>query len=824
MAVSALSATAGPLLYDADDGFVELAADGTVREWNAHAAALFGWSAAEAGGRDLAELLLAPAARPPWRDGLRQCLDAGHRQVQKKRIELTARHKDGRDQPAEFTLTLMRLNEHVSFTVSIRDISLKRAAERTLRERTALLNLSHEAIVAADMEDRILFWNAGAERMYGYLAEEAVGRPWPERLVPASAAALAEIRRELELRGCWEGELRQMRRDGAELTALCRWLIERDGGGRPVRLLMASAEAGATMQMLETTTRLQESEQRFKSLFEHHSDGVFSFNPLAQLTAVNMALCALTGYSRDELLTMPLSPLVARRSLPEVRSCFLEALQGKPQTCDLVFVKKDGTPFDVSIVILPNIIDGSVAGLHGIVKDVSHHKQSERRIRHLANHDALTGLPNRNLLEERIKHAIEQARRGESRIGVLLMDLNRFKIINDSLGHANGDLLLRAVAARLQAAVRDADTVARLGGDEFVVLLENIREFEQISHVADNLLKAVRQPLEISGHVLSISTSIGASIFPDDGADAATLFKNADLAMYEAKAAGDGMFRLYDAEMNARAVMRLHSENSLRQALERAQFVIHYQPRLDLASNAVVGVEALARWNHPDKGLVFPANFIPLAEEIGLIDALGEWVLLAACRQLKAWQDQRLPPLMMSVNLSTLQLGSGRIREILHGVLAEAALDPRFLELEITESSLMRDLDACARMLEDIRELGVSLSIDDFGTGYSSLAYLKRLPINALKIDKSFVRDIPHDTDDAAIVSATIAMAHSMGLRVVAEGVTSYEQRRFLEACRCDEIQGYLLCQPLPADELALFLRTSELRGLATRPPESPAR
>jgi diguanylate cyclase (GGDEF)-like protein/PAS domain S-box-containing protein len=807
-------------MHDTADAFTEISVDGTIRDWSTRAAALFGWSAQEAIGKQLDALLLSPSDQTAWQHGLRQCIKSGSKQMLKRRMELLARHKDGSELPVEFTVSMMDLHGGVYFTALIRDISLRRTTERALNERIDLLNLCPEAIVATGVDGRIEFWNTGAEQLYGYLAEEALGHKWQERIALAPGMRIEEIERELAAKGRWEGELQQLRRDGAALTTLCRWSEKRGGTAATTGLLMVNCEPGMGQRVRETAVLLRESEQRFNTLFEHHTDGVFSFNSLFALTAANSALSEMTGYEPAELRSMSLAVLVAPKHLTKVRTCFLEAMQGKPQTCEICCVKKNGEMFDARIAMLPNMHEGKVVSLHGIVKDISFRKINERRIRHLANHDGLTGLPNRNLLEERTKHALEHAKRLGCRVGVLFLDLNRFKVINDSLGHEIGDQLLCALAKRLQAAVREVDTVARLGGDEFVVLLEDLHEFEQITRVADSLLRAVRQPIELGGHFLSVSTSIGASIFPNDGQDAVALFKNADLAMYAAKAAGDGVFRLYDPEMNAKAVERLIRENSLRQALDQGYFVLHYQPRLDIASNTIVSVEALVRWTPPGKGLVYPAGFIPLAEEIGLIQALGKWVLRTACHQLKAWQQQQLPTIKISVNLSVTQLIAGSMRDTISQVLAETGLDASYLELEITESCLMQDLNVCARILDDIRALGVSLSIDDFGTGYSSLAYLKRLPIHTLKIDQSFIAGIPYDSDDAAIVTATIAMAHSMDLRVVAEGVTSYAQQHFLEECHCDEIQGYLLCQPLPAEELALFLRTSELRGISTKSPE----
>jgi diguanylate cyclase (GGDEF)-like protein len=456
---------------------------------------------------------------------------------------------------------------------------------------------------------------------------------------------------------------------------------------------------------------------------------------------------------------------------------------------------------------LPLVMDRRIVGVYGIARDITYSKNYERRIEYLANYDSLTGLPNRNLLDDRIRHAIIQADRLGLQIGILFLDLNRFKIINDSLGHDKGDLLLQSVANRLQENVREGDTVARLSGDEFVVVLENISAVEAVSVIAGNLLNAISMPINLDGVDLTVSTSMGASVYPKDGLDVATLLKNADLAMYQAKQLGSGMFRFYGCEMNTRVLERLLNENNLRLALERGELVLHYQPRIDVESREIVGMEALVRWVHPERGLVAPIDFIPLAEEIGVIGELGEWVLKTACRQNRLWQDQGLPPIKVSVNLSAHQLTpASTINQTIENVLIETGLDACWLELEITESSLMQNIESTLNMLLEIRDSGVSISVDDFGIGYSSLSYLKRLPINTLKIDKSFIRDIASDQDDAAIVTATIAMAHTMRLKVVAEGVTSDAQIRFLEAHRCDEVQGYLLSYPLPAEKLGRLL------------------
>ena len=552
----------------------------------------------------------------------------------------------------------------------------------------------------------------------------------------------------------------------------------------------------------------------FEALFAHHPDGVFAANRQRRLVCANSALASMTGHALADISAMPLTALFAPDQAPLLQQAFSEAIQGKPQSLEVQCLRSDGTILEASLTILPHMADHGIAGLHGIVKDISQRKRDEQRILYLANHDAVTGLPNRNLLHDRMQHAIDQARRGQRQLGVLFMDLDRFKVINDSLGHDQGDLLLRTVAERLSGAVREGDTVARLGGDEFVVMLEDIDGPERSHTVAAHLLAAVARPVDLAGTTVTVSASIGAAIYPFDGQDAVTLLKNADLAMYAAKDGGVGKCCRYHEDMNARAVARLMRESSLRRAIDHRQLLLHYQPRLEIGSRRLAGMEALVRWDHPERGLVYPSYFIELAEETGMIDGLGEWVIYEACRQYHAWREEGLAPPRVSVNVSALQLRSTRICATVRAALDAFALEPDWLELEITETSLMQNLDLCSDRLAIFRELGVKISIDDFGSGYSSLSYLKRLPIDVLKIDKSFIRDLAEDNDDGAIVHATIAMAHSMGMRVVAEGVASLDQLDFLEKARCDEIQGYLFCQPLPPDEMEGFFRTLPLRGI----------
>jgi diguanylate cyclase (GGDEF)-like protein/PAS domain S-box-containing protein len=787
-------------------------AKGGVVAWSKGAEEILGWNAREAIGKPIVDLIVPPQRRSMVAHAIEQFYKTGDHGCLNRHFKAVLLDKDRRAIRVQYLVTAVHLKKHRYFSVSIWDHAWNK--ERDFAPRTSMLHLSRDAIIVTDIESKILFWNEGAERMFGYSEQEALGRKSHELLAAHYPIDIKEIEQQLVTGGHWEGEVVYTTRAGTSLPTLSRWALERDADKGDPRILISNTDINVLKKHLEASMFIKADGQSFNALFGFHPDGVLAFNVQGQLTAANPAISVLTGYSNKELLAIPIEQLVAPEDLAKLRFNFEEALHGKPETHEFCCIKKNKTRFDASITMLPHVVNNKIDGLHVIVKDVSHRKLDERRILYLATHDPLTGLANRNLLNDRMQHAIEQARRMQTQIGILFMDLDRFKVINDSLGHDKGDILLCTIADRLKGAVREVDTVARLGGDEFVVLLENINASGHVSTVAKNLIALVRQPVEIEGDVITISTSIGASIYPQDGNEPASLLKNADLAMYEAKRSGSGMFRFYTAEMNAKALGQLARENSLRRAIDQGELVLHYQPRLDIVKNELVGVEALARWEHPEKGLILPANFIPLAEEIGVIDALGEWVLLTACRQLKAWQDSGMFPIKMSVNVSAIQLRSDTLFDAIESALADTDLDPRYLELEITESSLMQDLDTSYNKLMKIRNLGISLSIDDFGTGYSSLSYLKRLPIDTLKIDKSFIRDIPENIDDSAIVSATIAMAHSMNLRVVAEGVTSFDQVRFLDSCHCDEIQGYLLCQPLPSLDTESFFKTSQLRGI----------
>jgi diguanylate cyclase (GGDEF)-like protein len=440
----------------------------------------------------------------------------------------------------------------------------------------------------------------------------------------------------------------------------------------------------------------------------------------------------------------------------------------------------------------------------GTSTNVSKRKLAEERAEYLATRDPLTGLPNRMLLHDRLDQGVLNATRHQAGFAFMFIDLDRFKTINDSLGHQAGDELLKGVAARLTACVRATDTVARLGGDEFAVILENLRDDddEGAQQVAEKMIAAMAAPMLVDNQPLSTSCSIGISLYPADGRDSASLMKNADVAMYYAKEKGRNNYQFFSAEMNARAQERLSVENYLRLALKRNELVLHYQPRMNLATGELVGVEALIRWQHPRRGLLAPEKFIDVAEDSGLIVAIGEWVLQNACEQIRVWQRLVKPGLRCSVNISVGQILDGeRLYRAVAQAVSRARIEPAILELELTESHLMQNIEEKVGLLNRLGELGVGISIDDFGTGYSSLSYLKKLPVDSIKIDSSFVRDIEQDPNDEAIIKAILAMAHSLRLSVVAEGVETETQFRALQALGCDEFQGFFESPALaPAD------------------------
>jgi diguanylate cyclase (GGDEF)-like protein/PAS domain S-box-containing protein len=553
---------------------------------------------------------------------------------------------------------------------------------------------------------------------------------------------------------------------------------------------------------------LRDSERRFRALIEYSSDILTVLDAGGRILYESPSVERLLGHTAGELMGVALEEHVH----PEDRHALATALTqsagaSTPITAEFRMRARNGEWRFVEASV-SNLLDNAEVG--GIVlnsRDITARKQDEEMIRHLAYFDALTGLPNRMLFDDRLAQALAHSRRRGARgLAIMFLDLDRFKTINETLGHGAGDELLRTAASSLSAVLREEDTVARLGGDEFLFLLPEIDDVEDAARVARKVLTVLDAPFSVHGHELHLTASVGIAMFPLDGDDAETLIRNADTALYRAKEQGGNRYQLYAPAMNAIAYKRLVLENSLRRAIEREEFRLYYQPLVSLRDGTVVGVEALIRWQHPELGLVSPAEFIPLAEETGLIVQLTHWVLRTACRQMKEWHEAGLELMTVAVNISAQRFSAANLPVAVAEALTAARLDGRHLCLELTESVMMENVEETIATLLELKKLHVKISIDDFGTGYSSLSYLKRFPIDTLKIDQSFVRNTPADADDAAIALLIISMAHHLNLSVVAEGVETEEQMRLLRSQQCDIMQGYLVSKPLPGAEMTEML------------------
>jgi diguanylate cyclase (GGDEF)-like protein/PAS domain S-box-containing protein len=558
----------------------------------------------------------------------------------------------------------------------------------------------------------------------------------------------------------------------------------------------------------------------------HMREALCVMDPQFRFTSINPAFTRITGYEEADVLGRGLGLLDSPQHGGEFYAAIrAEVLSRGQWSGELWARRKDGEEVlcasSIFAIGQPGEPPQAVAAVFG---DITHQRRAEHELRYLADFDALTNLPNRALLSERLSRAIVQARRDHSRTAVLFLDLDHFKHVNDSLGHAAGDRILRAAAVRLQEALGEHRTVARLGGDEFAAILEGLRAPGDADRTARELIMAFEAPLLLDDRVeVAISPSIGVSLYPDHGQLPTELLKRADTAMYQAKAAGRRTFIRYDDSMEVALRERATVSGALRKALDRGELHLMFQPRMSLPEQRIVGVEALLRWHSDEHGDVPPTTFIPLAEETGLILELGEWVLRQACLTLRHWQASGMDGLSMSVNVSALQLLRGNFPGVVERVLAETGLAPDRLELELTESVIMANAEQTAHKLRAFRRTGVSLAIDDFGTGYSSLAYLRRLPINTLKIDKAFIGDLSDDPDDASITATVIAMAHSLGLNVVAEGVETPEQFEFLRSQGCEEVQGFWLSPPLESGECLAFLRKWQPPGRRAPDAATPA-
>src|ERR1039458_7802693 len=696
---------------------------------------------------------------------------------------------------------IISLNEEL---VSARE-SMRYATEKQLHLRSTALEAAANGIVITDRHGAIVWANHAFTTMTGYSKEEILGQN--HRLLKSGEqpeSYYAKLWSTISSGKVWQGEIVNRRKDGTTYTE--------EMTITPVTQNLGSTTDTYFIAIKQDITERKKSEeelQRLASIVEFSEDAIIGKNMDGVITSWNRGAEKIYGYTRGEVVGRDLSFLLPPERQAEIQAIMERVLSGQPIEClETQRLTKTGSAIDVSLSVSPiKDASGHIAGASAIARDITQRKAAEKQVQFLAYYDALTGLPNRTLLQDRLAKALASARRRKDKVALLFLDLDRYKTINDSLGHSVGDLVLKEVAERLKRFAREQDTIARVGGDEFLVVLTAVKDGADAAVAAERLMDAMTVELVIQGRSLSISCSIGISISPEHGRDGEALIKNADAAMYCAKESGYNSFHFFTADMNAEAMERLTLEHSLRLALGREELFLVYQPQIDIATGRIIGLEALLRWQHPELGLVPPDKFIRIAENGGLIMPIGEWVLRTACFQTRKWQDEGLPAVPVAVNVSAVQFRQAGFCELIRRVLHETGLAPQYLELELTESLLLSNADVMFSVLQELRAMGLKLAIDDFGTGYSSLSYLRQFPVSKLKIDRSFIRDVAVNPDDAAITTAIISMAKSLNLKVIAEGVEDEAQMTFLRTHQCDEIQGYYFSKPLAVDKVADKLR-----------------
>ncbi|HET7435839.1 MAG TPA: EAL domain-containing protein [Thermoanaerobaculia bacterium] len=665
-----------------------------------------------------------------------------------------------------------------------------RKSEARLRQ---LIASALDAVISVDAAGNVIEWNPQAEVTFGLASRDVLGRPLPDGMLSEPLASNTPRRRL---------ESKARRATGEEM---------------PVEITIAAIDQTFTAFVRDISGRkraereLERREKRFRTIVEKSWSGVALLDGDLRFSFAGSSTQHLLGYSEHDLLGRSLLEFVHPRELASSRRVFdtVVASPNHEAHGELRFRHKNGTWIWLEGFSQNLLHEPSVGAIVLNYRDVSQRKETERQLEYHAYYDSLTGLPNRLLFRDRVVNALQHARRNHVAMAVMYLDLDHFKLVNDGLGHTTGDTLLARVAERLQASLRASDTISRLGGDEFSILLPEVTNTEAVAGVARKILGSLAEPFDVDGHDLFVTASIGVSFYPTDGDDVESLLKCADAAMYRAKELGRNQTQLFTASMNERYVRRLALEQHLHHAIERQQLELYYQPIYDRARRRIVSLEALLRWRDPNRGIVEPAEFITLAEETGMIVPIGEWALRTACKQLHEWHQRGLTALKMAVNISAVQLQQPGLVDVVRDALEQNRLPAQLLQLEITESAAMQNIEQTTKVLRELKELGVSIAVDDFGTGQSSLIYLKDFPIDTVKIDKEFLRDVTRDETAAAIVSYVINLAHTLQLRVVAEGVETEEQYNFLRHYACDLMQGYLFSKPLPAANAFEYLQTA---------------
>lgn len=729
-------------------------------------------------------------------------------------LEMECIRKDGTKGNYGLSLSVIRdkNDKKTGFRGISRDITDRKQMEKQLRQSEeryrTILDEMNDGYFEVDLAGNYTFINEPNARLLKYSPGELIGKNSFNYMVKEDAPIVYNAFNNIYKTGKPERNIvyRAVHKDGNIGIAVLAGFPLKNEKGEIVGFRGIARDITERRQLEE---QLRQSEEKYRTIIEQMEDGYFETDLKGNFTFVNEAECRNLGYTHDELIGMTRHQYTDEKNAQILFDLLLNIYNtGNPvKAHEVEIIRKDGTTsYDEISVALIRDDKGDPVGFRGIARDVTERKKQEEKIQYMATHDGLTGLPNRLMFSQLLNHAIQSAKRNDRNLAVLFIDLDRFKIINDSLGHEAGDQLLQEIAGRFSHALRSMDIVARLGGDEFVVMIEEIESQSAAATVAYKLLSAAINPVTIMSQECRVTASIGISIYPKDGEDEQTLIKNADIAMYSAKEEGKNNYQFYSKELKIKSVEKFSIETQLRFAQEREELSLAYQAKLDFKTGAITGVEALLRWNNPFLGEITPTQCIPVAEETGLIVPIGRWVMKTACAQNVAWQKQGLAPVCMAVNLSYRQLVDENLIEDIKTALKESGLAPNLIELEITESMVMHNPARMIAILARIKSLGVRLAIDDFGTGYSSLAQIKNFPIDTLKVDRSFVRNLPECSEDKAIAEAIISMGKTLSLRVVAEGVETKEQMAYLQGNSCDEMQGFYFSRPIAPDKFAELL------------------
>jgi len=790
------------ILNSALDAIIQINTQGFITGWNPQAEVIFGWTNTEAVGLELDQLIVPEKYREAHQTGLSNYLKTGKGAFINTRVETEALNKNGQEFPIELSISQVKTEKGIEFSAFIRDLSDVKATESTVRKLSLAVEQSPSSIVITDVDAKIEFANQSFLNVTGYTLDEVMGQN-PKILSSNKTpkATYEDMWEHLNHGKVWQGELINRRKDGSEYTELA--LIS------PIR--QANGEITHYLAIKEDITEKKQAEIELgiAAIAFESQEGIMVTDADNKILRVNKSFTKITGYSSDEIIGKNPKILNSGRQGKDFYTILWTQINAMGSWQGEIWNRnKKGKIYPEWLTITARKdSQNKITHYVAIFTDITEFKAAEEKIKHLAYYDPLTELPNRRKLIDRLEHCVSISHREGTKSALLMLDLDRFKAVNDNFGHLAGDELLKQVAVRVKKCIRNTDLLARLGGDEFVVLLEDIRHPDIAARIAEKIVKELSTPFMLNAtNEAQIGASVGISLYPEHADSIATLMDHADLALYQAKDRGRGCYAFFSESLTINVRKRLKLETDLRLAIKQQDLRVYYQPQVDILTGEIVGAEALVRWQTKKDGLISPNMFIPIAEESGLILELGEWVLQETCRQGQEWIKEGFKPIVLAVNVSAQQLTRSNMYSVVQKALISTGFPAEQLELEMTERGLMKQQELTVDLLNQLRSLGILLAIDDFGTGYSSLVYLKRFPLDTLKIDKSFIDDIPHDQDDVEIIKTINAMGHALGFKILAEGVESQQQLDLLKAIGSDIYQGYIKSKPLPANEFVFLL------------------